>query len=279
MHGWIKIPKVFTAEDLLEFNSHLDDIFSGKEKISGCDIDPNLSTQEKQKVFSRIHQLHLRHPLHEKFLLHPRLLDVIEQLCSPDVMALQTITTFFKEPGQVGQGYHQDSYYLNIRPDTLIGSWVALTPATKENGCLWLSDGSHVEPLYSGDGNVDTLHNAALEGAFRVYGASRFTEDENELFDVGKQYQEVAGTADPGDGVFFAGTLLHRSHANTSKTSSRRAFTSHYCDARVPWNSIDGHTDESSNHKNILARGDSHLPYAKPRFGMPVKVQERESKK
>jgi len=275
-HGWIKIPQILPPEDLKEINDHLDRVLSGEEKIPGIEIDPNLSHKDKQSLFSRIHQLHRRHPLHEKYLLHPRVLDVIEQLNSPDVLALQTIS-FFKEPGQVGQGYHQDSYYICTLPDTLIGAWVALTPATEENGCLWLSDGSNVEPLYPHDTREHTHNNKKLDGIFNVQHPSRFDENVNELFKVGKTYTEVAGTADAGDAFFFGGNLLHRSHTNVSKDSSRRAFTTHYCDARsfTTWDPDEAGEGEATNEKNILARGDTHLPFGKPRFGMPVELKRR----
>jgi len=87
-HGWIKIPSVFTEDDLTELNTHLDRVLTGEDKIPGCDIDPSLTYEERQSEFSRIHMLHRRHALHEKYLLHPRVLDVVEQLSSPDILAL-----------------------------------------------------------------------------------------------------------------------------------------------------------------------------------------------
>ena len=71
--------------------------------------------------------LHRVSPMHERFLLHPRVLDGLEALIGPDVLALQSML-FFKRPGQPGQGYHQDSYYMPTFPDTLCGAWLALDP-------------------------------------------------------------------------------------------------------------------------------------------------------
>lgn len=275
-HGWLKVPGVFTKDDLTELNTHLDDILTGKEQIPGCHIDPTQSVEQNQSTFSRIHMLHRRHPLHEKYLLHPRVLDIVTQLCSRDVLALQTMC-FFKGPGQEGQGYHQDSFAISTLPNTLLGAWIALTPATKENGCLWLSDGSHVEPLYPNQRNVATHENKELLGVFPVEHFSDTDVDVNDLGNVAKQYTEVAGTADPGDAFFFGGTLLHRSHANMTKDAPRRAFTSHYCDARsyVPWNHGEPYDGPSANDRHILARGDTHLPYEQPRFGMPTVLDRR----
>jgi phytanoyl-CoA hydroxylase len=72
--------------------------------------------------------------------------------------------------------------------------------------------------------------------------------------------------------VFFGGHTLHRSHANRSATRSRRAFVAHYCNARsfVPWDDEPLEPGELGNARHILARGDSHLPYATPRFTAPA---------
>ena len=82
--------------------------------------------------------------------------------------------------------------------------------------------------------------------------------------------REVAVLAEPGDVVFFAGHVLHRSRANRS-SRSRRAFVGHYCNARswVPWNSGQPFEGEAANDLHILARGTTHLPYAQPKFGTP----------
>ena len=103
----------------------------------------------------------------------------------------------------------------------------------------------------------------------------------NQLAQVAERYSEVSCPAKAGDVIFFHGNILHRSHANVSATA-RRAFAGHYCDARsfVPWNigrDWDGRDKgQGANSYHILARGDSHLPFAKPRFGTPcAAVEER----
>ena len=82
----------------------------------------------------------------ERFLLHARILDVLEALIGPDVLALQTML-FFNAPGMGGQGWHQDAYYITTYPDTLIGTWLALERADEENGCVWIAPGSQCEPI------------------------------------------------------------------------------------------------------------------------------------
>jgi phytanoyl-CoA hydroxylase len=209
----------------------------------------------------RIHMLHQEQPIHERFLLHPGLLDVVAALIGPDVLALQTML-FVKPPGSEGQGYHQDSFHIITEPDTLIGAWVALDRADTDNGCLWITEGSQHEPIYpdvdetAGHGGSPLLADIAP-----VAGADDPEETRNGLTRVAAKYsgRERPVVLEAGDAVFFGGRALHRSHANRSALN-RRAFVAHYCNARswVPW--------EGGNGAHILARGETHLPYAEPRF-------------
>ena len=50
----------------------------------------------------RIHMLHRRLEIHERYLLHPRVVDVVAGLVGPDVLALQTML-FVKGPGSPGR--------------------------------------------------------------------------------------------------------------------------------------------------------------------------------
>ena len=90
--------------------------------------------------------MHRVDPIIERFMLHPRICDVLEVLIGPDVACLQSML-FFNPPGHGGQGWHQDSAYITAYPDTLIGSWLALDKASMENGCLIVAPGSCVEPV------------------------------------------------------------------------------------------------------------------------------------
>jgi ectoine hydroxylase-related dioxygenase (phytanoyl-CoA dioxygenase family) len=220
--------------------------------------------------FERRHMLHRELAIHERFLLHPRVLDVVEGLVGPDVLALQTML-FVKRPGTPGQGYHQDSFHILTFPDTLIGAWIALDRADEENGCLWVTPGSQHEPVYP-DTDASKGHggDTRLADIVAVSGADDPDERLNDLAEVAAKYRgrEVPAVLDPGDAVFFGGHVLHRSHANRSATRSRRAFVAHYCDARsyVPWDDEPLADGEPGNARHVLARGETHLPYAAPRF-------------
>jgi phytanoyl-CoA hydroxylase len=199
----------------------------------------------------RIHMLHREFEVDERYLLHPRIVDVVAGLIGPDVLALQTML-FVKGPGSPGQGYHQDSFHIITEPDTLIGAWVALDRADEENGCVWITSGSQHEPVYpdadKSKGHGGDFHLADIHA---VDGADDPDESRNELAPIAAKYagRERAAILDPGDAVFFGGHVLHRSHANRSASRTRKAFVGHYCNAHseVPW--------ETELGPHLLARG------------------------
>jgi len=250
--GFLIVRGLVAAEDVRELLRHVDDVLAGEVDV-------------------RIHMLHRRLELHECFLLHPGVLDVVEALVGPDVLALQTML-FVKPPGSDGQGYHQDSFHILTWPDTLIGAWLALDRADEENGCLWITPGSQHEPVYP---DVDELAghggDRLLADIPSIAGADDPDERRNDLSAVAAKYEgrEVAAVLEPGDVVFFGGRVLHRSHANRSADHLRRSFVGHYCNARsyVPWDDDPLEDGEMANGRHILARGQTHLPHAQPRFG------------
>ena len=102
--GFVKIKSLIPQEDIRAMSAHMDRVIEGIETAPGFPaINPDMAEAERVARFSRIHNAHRVHALHERFLLHPRILDVIEQLSGPDVLALQSMA-FFKQPGQPGQG-------------------------------------------------------------------------------------------------------------------------------------------------------------------------------
>jgi phytanoyl-CoA hydroxylase len=226
---------------------------------------------------ARVHMLHRELPIHERFLLHPRILDVVQALVGPDVLALQSML-FLKQPGAPGQGFHQDSFHIQTAPDSLVGAWLALDRVDEENGCLWMTAGSNHEPVYpDGSETARPGGHRLLAGIPWIDGADDPDEDRNDLAAVARRYaeREVAVELEPGDVAFFAGRTLHRSHANRSATRLRRSFVGHYCNARsfVPWDDDEALAPGApANHRHILARGTTHMPYARPQFGTVVEV-------
>jgi phytanoyl-CoA hydroxylase len=298
--GFLVVRDLVPPADVAELRQHTDDLMQGRlpqqqRQMVGRDLakdhgvtcqdleapPAHLSPAEKAQFFLRIHMLHRKLALHEQYMLHPRLLDVLEVIIGPDVLALQTML-FLKPPGKPGQGWHQDSYYIPTHPDTLCGAWIAIDDADEFNGAMWFAKGSGHEPVYPPCPEIEYGFGDKLVSDIKyVKGVSNADDDVNMLAPVADKYDQVLAPAKAGDVVFFNGHVLHRSKTNISADRFRRAFVGHYCNARsfTQWGAditdrpdleIAPTVDKSTgmtNGSHILARGDTHLPFAQPRFG------------
>lgn len=290
--GFLVVRGLIAPEEIAELRRHTEDLMQGrlpeqKQQMAerntqgdggvstqALEAPPaHLSADEKVQYFLRIHMLHRKLELHERYLLHPRVLDVLEALIGPDVLALQSML-FLKPPGKPGQGWHQDSYYIPTFPDSLCGAWIAIDDADELNGAMWMAKGSQAEPVYpphDGYGFGDTY----LDAIPHVSGVSDPDDEHNDLARVADRYDQVLVSAQAGDVVFFGGHILHRSKRNFTMDRVRRSFVGHYCNARsfTQWGADAGVTPDDvtgmTNNSHILARGDTHLPFAQPKFGTP----------
>ncbi|MCS7300670.1 MAG: phytanoyl-CoA dioxygenase family protein [Fimbriimonadales bacterium] len=272
--GYLKVERLVPEADVARLHEWAVACWEGKSPPQHPEKTPDAEIIRG----TRAHQLHWVDPIAEWGLLHPRILDVLEALIGPDVLALQTML-FHNPPGTGGQGWHQDSYYITTYPDTLIGAWLALEPADEQNGCLWVAPRSHCEPIYPPRNNTYAhVHAAnAFEDLHEVEHVSHLDDEVNTLTQVVRKYPPpIPVPLQPGDVLFFDGHLLHRSYPNRTTDRWRRSFVCHYCNARswVPWNHGAPYEGDSANYLHILARGSTHLPYASPKFGTPVDLYQ-----
>ena len=268
--GFLVVRGLLDEAEVAELEAHGDDLMHGRVDVPGIEPPPpGMTLEEIERRYLRIHMLHRHLEIEERFLLHPRVLDVLEALIGPDLLALQTMY-FIKAPGAAGQGYHQDSYYIPTYPDSLCGAWMAIDRADETNGCVWFTVGSQHEPIYPTDDRIGQNH-ANLGDLQVVANVSHTDEEVNTLSRIAAKYpgREVAAVAAPGDVVFFAGPVLHRSPTNRTADRFRRSLVGHYANARsyTAWGNRG--RQEMANGQHILARGATHLPFAQPRFGTP----------
>jgi phytanoyl-CoA hydroxylase len=298
--GFLVVPGLVSPEEVAELRQHTEDLMQGRlpeqrgsrmaardpdadtgTTMQGLEAPPeHLSPSEKAEFFLRIHMLHRKLGLHERYLLHPRVLDVLQALIGPDVLALQTML-FLKPPGKPGQGWHQDTYYIPTHPDSLCGAWIAIDDCDELNGAMWMATGSQHEPVYPPK-QGHFFGDRALGDIEAVGGVSNPDDAQNDLTRIADRHPQLLVTAKAGDVVFFGGHVLHRSKRNFTTDRFRRAFVGHYCNARsfTQWGAdaaadnphaapaVDPVT-KMTNGSHILARGDTHLPFAAPRFGTP----------
>ncbi|MCX5658484.1 MAG: phytanoyl-CoA dioxygenase family protein [Planctomycetota bacterium] len=102
-----------------------------------------LAPSQKFQVFS---ETHFVMPWVHEIVTHPRVLDAVESLLGPNLLAWNT-NWFSKMPGEkTFVSWHQDGTYWNLTPPNVVTAWVALTPCDATNGCMRVIPGTHTRP-------------------------------------------------------------------------------------------------------------------------------------
>lgn len=105
--------------------------------------------QMQQKMLDQFDEVH-RFKLHllEQWLFdivcNDTILNTVEQILGPNLLCWSS--DVFCKPAFTSSfvSLHQDSTYAGLQPaEHIVNVWLALTPATSENGCLQVIPGSH----------------------------------------------------------------------------------------------------------------------------------------
>jgi len=164
----------------------------------------------------------------------PRILDAVEDLLGPDILCWAT--SFIVKNARDGRyvAWHQDATYWGLSSSTAVTVWIALTPSTKENGCVRFLPGTHLATRP----HVDTKDPNNLLGR---------RESVVETIDDAKALDaELA----PGEASLHDALILHGSNAN--QTDGRRVgFSVRYIPASVR------HAGPGRNSATLV-RGKSH---------------------
>ena len=153
-------------------------------------------------------------PIFREASKDPRLLDALETILGPNLEFLSDKVVLKSAEADFGSPWHQDWPYWQGAHK--ISVWIALDPATPENGCLKLIPGSH-HALAEHDG-------ADTEGIGFGHRLKPESVDETKAIFV---------PCGPGDAILFHDLTLHASFPNTSG-KDRWALISTYRSASEP---------------------------------------------
>ena len=163
----------------------------------------------------------------------PELLAAVRSIIGSDVYSIST-NVFNKPPDVDGRHpLHQDLRYFRIRPaDKIVAAWTAMSPATRESGCLTAIPGSHRGTLLDHD-NPD----------WEYVNAGFFGIDAEQAEAGERSYIELQR----GDTVLFHPLLIHGSGRNRSD-DFRRAVSSHYASAECEQPARDWRIGKQARH-------------------------------
>ncbi len=171
--------------------------------------EPDLDSDDILRRYPRVMQPHDIDSASLELFLDPRVRGVLQQLLGEDAVGCQTMF-YFKPPGARGQAFHQNNYYLLVQPATCVAAWLAVDRSHPGNGGLQVCPGTHRMDLQCPD-------HADLSTSF---------VDDFVAPPVG--HEPVGLELDPGDVLFFTGSVVHGSDPNRTADEWRRSFISHY---------------------------------------------------
>jgi hypothetical protein len=180
-----------------------------KEERPGDFQGVDTTSSDPLKRYPRMIHMHRWDEVSMQWGIDPRINQVMVDLLGLSPYLVQTML-YYKPAGARGQALHQDNFYLRAQPGTCMAAWLALEECDEENGCLQVVPGTQNLPMLC-TVKADTTQS--------------FTDVTVDLPD---ELVPVPVIMNPGDVLFFNGSLVHGSFPNVSKDRFRRSLIGHY---------------------------------------------------
>jgi phytanoyl-CoA hydroxylase len=208
--GYALARGLFSNDEVDELREHFTEIH--RTGVPGKYEHVSLEEAEGDALlaYPRVMNPHRFSDVARRYFVDPRVAQLLRAFLREEPVGAQTMF-YFKPPGSRGQVMHQDQFYLQVKPGTCIAAWTALDYCDRENG------GMIVVPLTQSLA-ID-CSNVGQPGSYDKNGRP---------ISIPKGYRGKSPTMQPGDTLFFNGSLIHGSGANRTKDRFRRAFISHY---------------------------------------------------
>ncbi|XP_014369840.2 phytanoyl-CoA dioxygenase domain-containing protein 1 [Papilio machaon] len=202
-------------------------------EADAVDSDGKLKVEPSISLNKVGHALHLLHPIFRCYTYSERVKRVCRELGLVDPAVVQSMY-IYKNPGIGGEVIaHQDSTYLYTEPIPPVGFWIALQDVTVQNGCLWISPGSHKSGIHRRlirNPDKDSKQALIYDRPAPVYPQSSFT----------------AVPVPKGTCILLHGNVVHKSAPNKSD-KSRHAYTFHAIEKHQNTYSPDNWLQEGPN--------------------------------
>lgn len=228
--GYTVARQLFSEEEVTRYRDHFMRLRElGSYPGDAVGVEP--AANDPLKRYPRMIHMHRWDELSLQWLLDRRLAASLAALLGREPFAVQTML-YFKPPQSRGQALHQDQYYLRVDPGTCMAAWLALDPCDEANGCLQVVPGSQ---------DWDLLCTERADVKASVIDVTVPVPEGAEVRPVIMQ---------PGDVLFFNGSMVHGSFPNTTTDRFRRSLIGHY---------IEGDSQQVAAHFSPALRMDGTL--------------------
>ncbi|MBF8191236.1 phytanoyl-CoA dioxygenase family protein [Nonomuraea sp. K274] len=209
--GFLLVPGLLAPEEVAELRDEFMTLHA-KGPIPGhFSPQPQVPGQPYDilREYPRIMHPHQVNDVALRYLLDVRFAAILRDILGEEPIAAQSMF-YFKPPGARGQALHQDNFYLRVEPGTCVAAWVALDRVDRANGGLEVVPGTHLMDLF------------CPEEADQDMSFTR------EYVPPPPGLERVPVNMDPGDVLFFNGSLVHGSEPNSTGDRFRRSYICHY---------------------------------------------------
>lgn len=212
--GFLAVENVLTRDEVAEARRALDDLIHDRVKgYNGLQPEPEmkeawptLSADERADLVRKVFLFVKYEPRLEALTRHPVIDKTLNRLVGENVRLIQDMALL--KPPFIGteKPWHQDMAYFGwTPPEKILGVWIALDPATAENGCMHALPGTHLS------GPVPHVHDRDCQIPDARVAVER----------------DVIVPLQPGGALFFS-SLLHHGTPPNSSSSRRWAVQYHY---------------------------------------------------
>jgi phytanoyl-CoA hydroxylase len=227
--GYIVARGIMGPRSVAACNAALSDLATGRLPARDTVLmyesgqDPASLAPEQRELAIRKYMDFVRDaPALEMAAMNRRLHTLLDQLLGEGRVLFQEMALV--KPPHIGseKPWHQDAAYFRVTdPGLIVGVWIALDPALRENGCMELVPGSHC------DGAVPHQHENDFNRCRIIPPHVRAAD-------------RIAIEMQPGDALIFHSLLQHYTAPNASPLR-RRAVQYHYHQIGAVWGELAAH--------------------------------------
>ena len=221
--GYLVIHHAFTPEETAAAMEGLLDLIDGKvPEFDGIQFEAwardrldTISRDDKQDYIRKLMAFTPYDARLDAIANHPALLAIVRRIVEDEPQKFQDMALLKPPSGGREKPWHQDKAFFDMDINNpVVGVWIALDPATPENGCMHIIPGSH------------------KEGPVVHFARRDWQICDNDV----QTTRDVMVPLEPGGVLLFDGLIHHGTPANRTNLR-RRAVQFHYTGRNAIWTS------------------------------------------